>query len=306
VNAEGWSYFFNVQNMIDFFNWISVFMTILSGVMASGEPDLEKSEELRKDYRTIQILGMILQSVMMLNQVKIVEFFSAFVREFIEITKDSLPLAAMLTGVIFVQAVCFYIMSENVEGDKVYDGIWVALIDSYRLALGDFEITSNFENTTTPVQFWLLFLLGSIISLLILLNMVIAVMGSSFERVQEENTAQIYREKLRIMVGNAGSYPTYYTDQLVKCKYLFKIEVDPELKIETQQASEPQDLASAYDKELLKRVSDFEGSVRQLSQSHREIQDALSRISKDVGGVLSSVTGNKELNNESQIFTTLA
>jgi len=46
--------------------------------------------------------------------------------------------------------------------------------------------------------------------------------------------------------------------------------------------------------------------VRQLSQSHREIQDALSRISKDVGGVLSSVTGNKELNNESQIFTTLA
>jgi len=151
---------------------------------------------------------MFLNSVMLIHQVRIVDFFAAFVREFMEIIKASLPLASMLFSIVFVQGVCFYILAENTEdGEKLYKNIWMAWTDSYRLTLGDFEVAETFANTTTPILFWILFVVGTIISLLVLLNMVIAVMGSSFQRVQLENTAQIYREKLKIMVENSGSYP---------------------------------------------------------------------------------------------------
>jgi len=62
--------------------------------------------------------------------------------------------------------------------------------------MGDFEVISAFEDTEYQFVFWSVFYIGSIISVLILLNMVIAVMGESFSRVQEEITAQNYKTKL--------------------------------------------------------------------------------------------------------------
>ena len=62
------------------------------------------------------------------------------------------------------------------------------LMDSYRLALGDFEWTEKFVGNTNGNQimvFWIVFFLGTLISLLIILNMVIAVMGSAFLRIEE-------------------------------------------------------------------------------------------------------------------------
>lgn len=72
-------------------------------------------------------------------------------------------------------------------------------MNSYRMSLGDFEITSEISSKDTI--FWFLFVLGTIISMLILLNMVIAVMSLTFEKVSEENEAYIYREKLVLLLS---------------------------------------------------------------------------------------------------------
>ena len=51
-------------------------------------------------------------------------------------------------------------------------------------ALGEFDFTGNFAgNTDNIVVFWMLFFIGTLISLLIILNLVIAVMGNTFARV---------------------------------------------------------------------------------------------------------------------------
>ena len=78
----------------------------------------------------------------------------------------------------------------------------MCFIDSYRYALGDFAITEypegdeEGENMERGVVFWLVFLLGTLMSLLILLNMVIAVMGGAFEDVNSNEDAEICRSKL--------------------------------------------------------------------------------------------------------------
>ena len=59
------------------------------------------------------------------------------------------------------------------------------MIDSYRLSLGDFEIAENFVgNTDNVIIFWIVFFLGTLIAMLVILNMVIAIMGGTFGRVE--------------------------------------------------------------------------------------------------------------------------
>lgn len=64
------------------------------------------------------------------------------------------------------------------------------MIDSYRLSLGDFEIAENFVgNTDNVIIFWIVFFLGTLIAMLVILNMVIAIMGGTFGRVESQQEA---------------------------------------------------------------------------------------------------------------------
>lgn len=102
------------------------------------------------------------------------------------------------------------------------------MIDSYRLALGDFEIAGNFqENTDYIICFWIIFFVGTLISLLVILNMVIAVMGTAFEKVSEDTEAHIYRTRLNAMLKTFYIFPTSLRKEMKKNKYLVSIEVDP-------------------------------------------------------------------------------
>ena len=65
---------------------------------------------------------------------------------------------------------------------------------SYKFALGDFE-TEGGDNGPFGVEnlwmCWILFILNTLFLLVILLNMLIAIMGDTFNRVQESMEEQI-------------------------------------------------------------------------------------------------------------------
>ena len=79
------------------------------------------------------------------------------------------------------------------------------------------------------VVFWIIFFCGTLISLLIILNMVIAVMGGTFERVSDKTEAHILREKLILILDNLHRMSPSIKDKLASFKYLLEIEVDPEI-----------------------------------------------------------------------------
>jgi len=108
-------------------------------------------------------------------KLRIYSVFSSFLRQMIEIIISSFALGFVLAIVILTLAVCFNLQSDDLSG------FMMALINSYRLSLGDFNIIDN--QSEREVIFWILFILGTIISMLVLLNMVIAVMSEAFTKV---------------------------------------------------------------------------------------------------------------------------
>ena len=89
------------------------------------------------------------------------------------------------------------------------------MVDSYRLALGDFEITESFiENTEYIIVFWIVFFIGTLVALLIILNMVIAVMGTAFTRVAEQEDAEILRAKLALIYDNFHHFPDSLVEKM--------------------------------------------------------------------------------------------
>ena len=143
--------------------------------------------------------------------IRIFDFFAAFVRQLVEIMNDMLPIGSVLLFVVCAQGLLFYVLDIDMEEPAFYgksdlSGIGSLFINSYRLTLGDFEITeAAFDGAT--ILHWLLFVMGAIISLLVLLNMVIAVMSATFERVEEDREAILWREKLIAILGKYHMFP---------------------------------------------------------------------------------------------------
>ena len=57
-------------------------------------------------------------------------------------------------------------------------------MNQYMLSLGEFDVDNFGQNQKDPVV-WILFLLSTFIAQIIFLNMLIAVMGDTFEKVNE-------------------------------------------------------------------------------------------------------------------------
>ena len=91
-------------------------------------------------------------------------------------------------------------------------------------------------------------------SLLIILNMVIAVMGATFERVGEDTEAFVTRSKLQAILENYHKLSDEIRQEFKAHKYLLIIEVDPE--------AEPENEKSGYSK-LDKRLVDVEADLKE-------------------------------------------
>jgi len=62
---------------------------------------------------------------------------------------------------------------------------FMAVIYTYRMAMGDFSLDqlSNFDNNFEIYFMWSVFLIGSFFLVIVLLNLLIAIMGATFEEV---------------------------------------------------------------------------------------------------------------------------
>lgn len=82
----------------------------------------------------------------------------------------------------------------------------------YLLSLGEFQ-TDNFEGTKYPTLVWSVFLVATIALQIVFLNMIIAIMGDTFDKVMEQ--------KERYSLGVA---PDIYAD------YFSYLDKDPKIK----------------------------------------------------------------------------
>ena len=128
------------------------------------------------------------------------------IRMIIEIIKDMKYFLSVLMLATIAFANSFYIFGRNSddmdseENSLPRSDIWEAFIYSYKMGLGDFA-TDGFETADEEIL-WIIFLINTLIILIILLNLVIAIMGETFERVQETQQTAMLREIVHIIKEN--------------------------------------------------------------------------------------------------------
>ena len=183
------------------------------------------------------------------NRIKIFNFFAYFVRQVQAIIVDALPLSSMLGVIVLTQTLLFWLLAMNAQSDtdaKKYSGIngfFECLTDSYRLAYGDFDFAENFtsgneEQVFYTFVFWFIFFIGSLISMLIILNMVIAVMTGTYTRIEADTEAHISRAKLQAITKNYHRIGDWRKKEFASKRYMLIVDVDPEVDLIEKESEE--------------------------------------------------------------------
>lgn len=206
------------------------------------------------------IVSLIMNLAELSNQLKVFDFFASFVRAIFAITNGSVEIGAFFVGVVVFQMVTLLILDASSSGQFVYTGpegagLMTAFIDSYRMALGDFEVIGRFEGNDSLFMFWWIFLIGTLISMLILLNMVVAIMGTLFTDTEDSKEAFLMKEKLGVILDNWFRIPENIKKKLKETHYLVCIEFDPVTEFHYEEQSEDR---------IIQAIKATEGRIRAL------------------------------------------
>lgn len=95
----------------------------------------------------------------------------------------------------------FYILSKNDKAQFAGTSFMDSQLYSYKTSLGQFEISSfdHFYGGPIAYAFWLM---STVLTTIVLLNMVVAVMGDTFGKLQEDSESSAIKEVVEIMAEN--------------------------------------------------------------------------------------------------------
>ena len=146
------------------------------------------------------------------------------VRMIIEIIWDMKVFVGVLMIATAAFGNAFYILDRNLTEDENIIGknFVDALIYSYKMGLGDFD-TDNFGTRDEEVL-WIFFILNSIIVLIVLLNLLIAIMGDTFDKVQETQVSSIFKERASMILENEFIFSRIKVFK--KAKYILTIKLE--------------------------------------------------------------------------------
>jgi hypothetical protein len=208
---HGLDYLMEFWNMLDLF---TVFMNTTVVIMNFADASFENTNRVA----AISVLVLYFKLFYFLR----IFFATAYlVRMIIEIIKDM----QFFVGVLMIATIAFgnafYILGRNSEGENLAgDNVIDAFIFSYKMGLGDF-ITDGFGTRDEEIL-WIFFLLNSLIILIVLLNLVIAIMGDTFDRVQETQENSMLKELTNMIRENEFLFSR--SRAFKKAKYIVVIE----------------------------------------------------------------------------------
>jgi hypothetical protein len=127
---------------------------------------------------------------------------AAMIRMVIEITYDMKYFLMILLLAIAGFGNCFMILARNYDKQEMFTGnnYWRSFLYAYNQALGNFDTEAYAEKDEYYLYF--IWFLNTMIALIIFLNMLIAIMGDTFDRVQETSENNMLKELASIMVEN--------------------------------------------------------------------------------------------------------
>ena len=127
------------------------------------------------------------------------------------------------------------------------------------LSLGEFDF-ENYELHYDDPAVWILFICSTFIAQIMFLNMLIAVMGDTFDKVKEVEKQSALNETINFMADYTIAVPRYTAKEQLEQRFVFAIE--------------PSELAE-------NEMDDWDGTVTQLKRHFKQESDSVrSHIAK--------------------------
>ena len=192
IMFQGIDYFKSLWNIFD---WISLLTNATILIM-----DIANTPEA--DFNSVSGVAVIFLYLRLFYFGRIFLQTTAMVRMVLEIVYDMRFFLLFLLVAIAGFGNAYLILARNLDEGAllIEDNYWYAFIYAYNQALGNFD-TDAYTGPEKHLLFFIWFL-NSIITLVIFLNLLIAIMGDTFDRVQDNLKNNTTQGLLQIMVDN--------------------------------------------------------------------------------------------------------
>lgn len=176
VKKLGWSYFTSVWNWADFGPPIIIIILMLIDLKTANTKTAHVAfEHFRFSMQAIANFGMWIKILYFLRIFRETGFF---VNMLLRVIKDAKVFFYIYVLILAAFASSYFIMSSTT------DGLLYHLNYSYLLGLGEFEMDWQ-ENYYTPLLMESFFVLATLFILIVMLNLLIAIVSTTYEQVIE-------------------------------------------------------------------------------------------------------------------------
>lgn len=197
ILIQGSKYFLSSSVM---WNIIDLLSTIL--VLTSIGLDFAENEHVERSFgvRSMAVFFLWLKFFYFL---RIFSATAAFIRMITEIFRDMavFSLIYVIANLAFANAFFLLERGFSEKGDKIVgDNLYYVIIYTYMTGLGEFD--TEFQDQENEGYYWAFFLICTILIQIVMLNLLIAIMGDTFARVQEAKSEAEMKERCKLMSEN--------------------------------------------------------------------------------------------------------
>jgi hypothetical protein len=185
-----------LQSFWNLFDLLSIIFNYAVIAMALSNADFDS-------LNAVAVIAIFFMWARLFYLLRVFDSTSYLVNMIFSILRDMLMfmVAFILSAIAFGN--CLYILGRSSEGENFTgDDIWKSFIYSYNFALGNLGGVETFGDTKDEWLVWLVFVMMTLFTNIILLNLVIAIITETFEKVQETQDTTKLRDFALIMREN--------------------------------------------------------------------------------------------------------
>jgi Ion transport protein len=198
MRSDGWDYLTSIWNYIDIITPTTVFTMVC--VKATNIHIGEETE------RIVQAIGVFFMWFKFLYFFRIFKSYAYLIRLIIVVINDMKTFLVVLFVTIIAFSDSLLTLSNgNAPEDQFVYGFGDSIIFTYRIILGDFDV-SHFGHVGTPLVM-ALFILCTVFNTIVMLNLLIAIISESFTIVKENADNASYQEMSAMISENGYLIP---------------------------------------------------------------------------------------------------
>ena len=197
IFRDGWHYFTDVFNLFDWAAFTLNIYTILHIVRVDGD-----DRDIIRTIVSILVILMWIKTFYWLRLFSGTSFYIRLIRETINDIKFFLVLFFTIM-MCFGSALTVMNQERGIEQQAYPKNFDIPFLDSllnqYFFTISDYDETERYDVEGGDLLIWGLFILATFFTQITFLNMLIAIMGDTFDRVSEVKAQSALAEKIKIL-----------------------------------------------------------------------------------------------------------